>query len=377
MKKICFVTGSRAEYGIMRRLLSYLQDDPEMELDLVVTAMHLEEKYGMTVKDIEADKRRIVKRIPLHLTDTSKQTVAKSLATLTEQLTDLFEEVQYDLVLILGDRYEMLPVANVALLYNIPICHIHGGEKTMGNFDESIRHAITKMSHLHLTSTDEFRNRVIQLGENPHHVLNIGAMGVENVLKQDFLTREELAMELGIDLAEDYYVVLFHPVTLEDNTAEEQTQALLAALKEDGSQCLIIGSNSDTHADKIMELMHAFVEQDSNSHLFSSLPTRYYHSLVKHSQGLIGNSSSGLIEVPSLQVPTLNIGNRQLGRLSGPSVVHVGTSKVEIGVGLKQLRDVTDFTNPFEQPNSAGQGYQAIKEFLAKQISTMKEFHDR
>ncbi|HFI0107104.1 TPA: UDP-N-acetylglucosamine 2-epimerase [Streptococcus suis] len=377
MKKICFVTGSRAEYGIMRRLLSYLQDDPELELDLVVTAMHLEEKYGMTVNDIEADNRRIIKRIPLHLTDTSKKTVAKSLATLTEQLTELFETVRYDLVLILGDRYEMLPVANVALLYNIPICHIHGGEKTLGNFDESIRHAITKMSHLHLTSTDEFRNRVIQLGENPNHVFNIGAMGVENVLKQDFLTKESLARELGIDLAEDYYVVLFHPVTLEDNTAEEQTLALLEALKEDGRQCLIIGSNSDTHADKIMELMHAFVEQDSNSHLFSSLPTRYYHSLVKHSQGLIGNSSSGLIEVPSLQVPTLNIGNRQLGRLSGPSVVHVGTSKEEIGVGLKQLRAVTDFTNPFEQPNSAGQGYQAIKEFLAKQTSTMKEFHDR
>ncbi|HEM4073675.1 TPA: UDP-N-acetylglucosamine 2-epimerase (hydrolyzing) [Streptococcus suis] len=377
MKKICFVTGSRAEYGIMRRLLSYLQEDPEMELDLVVTAMHLEEKYGMTVKDIEADKRRIVKRIPLHLTDTSKQTVAKSLATLTEQLTDLFEEVQYDLVLILGDRYEMLPVANVALLYNIPICHIHGGEKTMGNFDESIRHAITKMSHLHLTSTDEFRNRVIQLGENPHHVLNIGAMGVENVLKQDFLTREELAMELGIDLAEDYYVVLFHPVTLEDNTAEEQTQALLDALKEDGRQCLIIGSNSDTHADKIMELMHEFVKQASDSHIFTSLPTRYYHSLVKHSQGLIGNSSSGLIEVPSLQVPTLNIGNRQLGRLSGPSVVHVGTSKDEIVGGLKRLRDVIDFTNPFEQPDSASQGYRAIKEYLAQQTSTMKEFHDR
>ncbi|HFU4000253.1 TPA: UDP-N-acetylglucosamine 2-epimerase [Streptococcus suis] len=377
MKKICFVTGSRAEYGIMRRLLSYLQDDPELELDLVVTAMHLEEKYGMTVNDIEADNRRIIKRIPLHLTDTSKKTVAKSLATLTEQLTDLFEAVRYDLVLILGDRYEMLPVANVALLYNIPICHIHGGEKTLGNFDESIRHAITKMSHLHLTSTDEFRNRVIQLGENPNHVFNIGAMGVENVLKQDFLTKESLARELGIDLAEDYYVVLFHPVTLEDNTAEEQTLALLEALKEDGRQCLIIGSNSDTHADKIMELMHAFVEQYSNSHLFSSLPTRYYHSLVKHSQGLIGNSSSGLIEVPSLQVPTLNIGNRQLGRLSGPSVVHVGTSKEEIGVGLKQLRAVTDFTNPFEQPNSAGQGYQAIKEYLAQQTSTMKEFHDR
>lgn len=377
MKKICFVTGSRAEYGIMRRLLSYLQDDPELELDLVVTAMHLEEKYGMTVNDIEADNRRIIKRIPLRLTDTSKKTVAKSLATLTEQLTDLFEAVRYDLVLILGDRYEMLPVANVALLYNIPICHIHGGEKTLGNFDESIRHAITKMSHLHLTSTDEFRNRVIQLGENPNHVFNIGAMGVENVLKQDFLTKESLARELGIDLAEDYYVVLFHPVTLEDNTAEEQTLALLEALKEDGRQCLIIGSNSDTHADKIMELMHGFVKETPNAHIFSSLPTRYYHSLVKHSQGLIGNSSSGLIEVPSLQVPTLNIGNRQLGRLSGPSVVHVGTSKEEIGVGLKQLRDVVDFTNPFEQQDSAGQGYRAIKEYLAQQTSTMKEFHDR
>ncbi|AGL48114.1 UDP-N-acetylglucosamine 2-epimerase [Streptococcus suis] len=377
MKKICFVTGSRAEYGIMRRLLGLLQEDSEIELSLVVTAMHLEEKYGMTVGDIEADKRRIVKRIPLNLADTSKKIIARSLATLTEKLTDLFEEVHYDLVMILGDRYEMLPVANVALLYNIPICHIHGGEKTLGNFDESIRHAITKMSHLHLTSTEEFRNRVIQLGENPEYVYNIGAMGVENVLKQEFLTRDELAEELGVQLAEEYYVVLFHPVTLENDVAEEQTLALLTALAEDGKQCLIIGSNSDTHADRIMKRMYEFVTEHPTSHIFSSLPTRYYHSLVKYSNGLIGNSSSGLIEVPSLQVPTLNIGNRQLGRLSGPSVVHVGTSKEEVGMGLKQIKAVTDFTNPFEQPDSAQQAYQAIKAFLAIESSTMKEFHDR
>lgn len=376
MKKICFVTGSRAEYGIMRRLLTLLEKDADIQLDLVVTAMHLEEKYGHTVKDIEVDRLHIVKKIPLHLENTSKFTVSKSLATLTEGLVDVFDENRYDLVIILGDRYEMLPVANVALMYNIPICHIHGGEKTLGNFDESIRHAITKMSHLHLTATEEFRQRVIQLGELPKTVHNIGAMGVENVIKQEFLSRDELASQLGIVLEEDYYVVLFHPVTLETGTAEVQTKALLSALGKREKQCIIIGSNSDTHSDTIMDLMNEFVASNPKHKIFTSLPTQYYHSLVKHSKGLVGNSSSGLLEVPSLKVPTLNIGNRQLGRLAGPSVIHVPSTEDAIEQGLQELSEVTDFFNPYEKEDSAQQAYLLIKQYVTESSSSVKEFYD-
>ncbi|BDD39039.1 UDP-N-acetylglucosamine 2-epimerase [Streptococcus ruminantium] len=376
MKKICFVTGSRAEYGIMRRLLTRLDQDEDIQLDLVVTAMHLEEKYGYTLTDIERDGFTITKKIYLQLTDTSKATIVHSLATLTDGLIDVFSSEQYDLVIILGDRYEMLPVANVALIFTVPICHIHGGEKTLGNFDESIRHAITKMSHLHLTSTEEFRKRVIQLGESPQRVKHIGSMGVENVLLQDFLSKEELSCLLNIELEENYYVVLFHPVTLENQTAVSQTEALVEALKKTGTQCIVIGSNSDTSSDAIMQVLHSFVEENVSCHLFSSLPTQYFHSLVKHSKGLLGNSSSGLIEVPSLQVPTLNIGNRQLGRVSGPSVCHVSTRTADIVLGLDELEKISDFTNPYEKADSSFLAYSAIKEFLTAGDVVMKDFYD-
>ena len=241
MKNVCVVTGSRAEYGIMRALLLKLNKEQNIKLDVVVTAMHLEEKYGNTYKQIEEDGLNIIKKIPLNLENTSKKCVSRSLAILTTGLSELFEEVKYDLIIILGDRYEMLPVVNVALIYNIPVCHLHGGEKTLGNFDESIRHAITKMSHLHLVASEEFKNRVIQLGEEEQNIHNIGAMGVENVIKQDFLTKKELEETLGLELEEEYYVVLFHPVTLEDGGALKQIRTLLEVLSEQTKQVVFIG----------------------------------------------------------------------------------------------------------------------------------------
>ena len=352
MKNVCVVTGSRAEYGIMRALLLKLGKEQNIKLDVVVTAMHLEEKYGNTYKQIEEDGLNIIKKIPLNLENTSKKCVSKSLALLTTGLSELFEKIKYNLIIILGDRYEMLPVVNVALIYNIPVCHLHGGEKTLGNFDESIRHAITKMSHLHLVASEEFKNRVIQLGEEEHNVHNIGAMGVENVMRQDFLTEKELEETLGIELKEEYYVVLFHPVTLEDGGALKQIQTLLEVLSEQNKQVIFIGSNSDTDSDKIMNEIEKYTMKNNNSKMFISLKPREYHSLVKHSKGLVGNSSSGLIEIPSLKVPTLNIGNRQLGRLRGPSVVDVDTTKESIQKGLKELSKIRDFYNPYEQENS-------------------------
>lgn len=376
MKNVCVVTGSRAEYGIMRALLLKLNKEQNIKLDVVVTAMHLEEKYGNTYRQIEEDGLNIIKKIPLNLENTSKKCVSKSLALLTTGLSELFEKVKYNLIIILGDRYEMLPVVNVALIYNIPVCHLHGGEKTLGNFDESIRHAITKMSHLHLVASEEFKNRVIQLGEEEHNVHNIGAMGVENVMRQDFLTEKELEETLGIELKEEYYVVLFHPVTLEDGGALKQIQTLLEVLSEQNKQVIFIGSNSDTDSDKIMNEIEKYTMKNNNSKMFISLKPREYHSLVKHSKGLVGNSSSGLIEIPSLKVPTLNIGNRQLGRLRGPSVVDVDTTKESIQKGLKELSKIRDFYNPYEQDNSIEKAKEAILDYLSKDKSIIKEFND-
>lgn len=376
MKNVCVVTGSRAEYGIMRALLLKLNKEQNIKLDVVVTAMHLEEKYGNTYRQIEEDGLNIIKKIPLNLENTSKKCVSRSLAILTTGLSELFEEVKYDLIIILGDRYEMLPVVNVALIYNIPVCHLHGGEKTLGNFDESIRHAITKMSHLHLVASEEFKNRVIQLGEEGRSVHNIGAMGVENVIKQDFLTRQELEETLELELEDEYYVVLFHPVTLEDGGALKQIQTLLEVLSEQTKQVIFIGSNSDTDSDKIMSEIEEYTEKHSSSKVFISLKPREYHSLVKYSKGLVGNSSSGLIEIPSLKVPTLNIGNRQLGRLRGPSIVDVDTTKESIQKGLKELSNIRDFNNPYEQENSIEKAKVAILDYLSKDKSIIKEFND-
>lgn len=376
MKNVCVVTGSRAEYGIMRTLLLKLNTEKSINLDVVVTAMHLEEKYGYTYKQIEEDGLNIVKKIPLELVNTSKKCVSRSLAILTEKLSDLFEENNYDLIIILGDRYEMLPVANIGLIYNIPICHIHGGEKTLGNFDESIRHAITKMSHLHLVASEEFKNRVLQLGEEEKTVHNIGAMGVENVLKQDFLSKRELEKTLGVELEEEYYVVLFHPVTLEDGEALSQINTLLKILNIQQKQSIFIGSNSDVDSDKIMDAVEGYIKQNPKSKLFKSLKPREYHSLVKYSRGLVGNSSSGLIEAPSLKTPTLNIGNRQLGRLRGPSVVDVNTDEESLKEGFKELEKITNFFNPYEQEDSIENAKRYILEYLEKNKGTVKDFKD-
>lgn len=377
MKNICVVTGTRAEYGILKPLLSLLDKDGEINLDIVATAMHLEEKYGNTYKIIEQDGFKIAKKIPLDLKDTSKKTIIKSISILQIELSKYFEENNYDMVIILGDRYEMIAVANVALIYNIPICHLHGGEKTLGNFDESIRHSITKMSHIHLVSTDEYRKRVIQLGENPDNVVNIGAIGVENALKLKLLKKEELEEKLNIQLEEDYFVVLFHPVTLNsDISVEKQVTELLIALDRFDCQYIFIGSNSDTDSDKITEKIQEFLKNHKRCIKFTSLTTQEYHCLIKYSNGLIGNSSSGIIEVPSLNKPTLNVGDRQKGRACGNSVITVKTQVQDILDGIKKMKEVVDFENPYYKENSSKIAYEKIKESLKKGIKISKEFYD-
>lgn len=377
MKNVCLVTGSRAEYGIQKRLIKQLEIAENIDFDLVVTGMHLEEKYGYTKKAIIDDNISIYKDVPLYMKDTSKKTVVRAMSILLEEMGTVFEEKEYDLLILLGDRFEMLSVANAALIYGIPICHIHGGEKTLGNYDEFIRHSLTKMSHLHLTSTEIHSKRLIQMGENPKNVHNIGAMGVENVLNEQVFTKTELEAKLELELAKDYYVVLFHPVTLEDQRGiKQQINELLNAMKKTNKQIIFIGSNADTGSDDIAVEIKKYLDGSPESKSFRSLSTEVFHSLVRNSKGLVGNSSSGLIEVPSLKVPTLNIGNRQKGRTSGKSVVSVGCNEKSISQGIETMNKIVDFVNPYEKENSSKLAFEIIQNELNNNLTTFKDFID-
>ena len=381
MKKLLYVTGSRAEYGIMRRLLKKLDTDKEISLDVVVTGMHLAKEYGETYKEVEKDFK-IAKKIDIEISNKNNYEVLHSMSIAMEEFSKYFKDNNYDALILLGDRYEILPVAIAAAFYNIPIIHLHGGEKTLGNYDEFIRHSITKMSKLHLVATEEYRKRVIQLGENPSTVFNLGSLGVNNVLEIKLLSEKELENKLG-KIDKPYYVVLFHPETISEISLEEQTNNLIKALSKfkDKYSFVFIGSNSDTGADKIQEIIEKFVKEN-NYKRFISLQNFEYFSLLKYSEGLIGNSSSGIIEIPSLKVATINIGNRQLGRAKGETIIDCGSTEKEIENAIlksqsNEYREILkNSINPYFQENSLEKYYQKIKKFLGKDNRYLKDFYD-
>ncbi|HGJ4480547.1 TPA: UDP-N-acetylglucosamine 2-epimerase, partial [Salmonella enterica subsp. diarizonae] len=329
-KKLLYVTGSRAEYGIMKRLLKSLNDDPNIELSIIATGMHCDPEYGCTYKTIEQDGFSIEKLVDLKLENKTNAGILKSMSICQEAFGEYFQEHKYDAVIILGDRYEIFSVAVAAAMHNLPIIHLHGGEKTLGNYDEFIRHSITKMSRLHLVSTDEYRRRVIQLGEEPEFVFNVGALGAENSFLLDLPDKVELEKKLG-KLDRAYFVVVFHPETLSTLPVNEQYLELLGALSDFSQEYdyIFIGSNADTGSEKIKEMTLDFCREYGCRYIVS-MRTEEYLALVKCSCGLIGNSSSGLIEVPSLKVPTINIGDRQKGRVRGYSVIDTICKKENI-----------------------------------------------
>lgn len=383
MEKIAYVTGSRAEYGIVKRLLKALQQDLDIDFSLIVTAMHLDPAYGNTVNVIEQDGFEISTKIPLTLNAKNNQTIIHSMAECLDKFGEHFQQNKYDAVMVLGDRYEMLAVATAAAMHNIPLIHLHGGEQTLGNYDEFIRHAITKMAKLHLTSTEEYRNRVIQLGESPETVHNIGSLGAENSLLLELPTREELIKRLEISTV-PYFMVVFHPETLTSQPVEEQVDKLLESLTQfkNSYQFIFIGSNSDTNADKIFKRFKQYAENNAFK-FFTSVKPEEYLALIKYSKGLIGNSSSGLLEAPSCGVGTVNIGNRQQGRVRGKSVIDVECSVDAISNGIKVLisaefqKNLPKMRNPYYQKNSMNQAYLLIKKFLTNSNKNIpKIFYD-
>ena len=327
-RKICVVTGSRAEYGILRGLMKAIKEDPELRLLIIATNQHLSRLQGETYKEIEHDGFTIDYKVYMADDDApdNANTTAKAISRGVAGFADAFDALKPDLLLILGDRYEMLAVASTALIYKIPIAHLHGGEITEGAFDDAIRHAITKMSHLHFTSTEAYRKRVIQLGEQPERVFNVGALGVENVMKNDFMSKVELEAEIKFKLTDKCFLCTYHPVTLSNMSSETKVLNLLEALDSYKDYHIIFTySNSDTNSQIIIKRIQEYVDKNKGRCMFiPSLGQKRYFSALKYMTAVIGNSSSGIIEVPSFGIPTLDIGDRQKGRIAADSVIHCG-----------------------------------------------------
>lgn len=341
MRKICVVTGSRAEYGILRNLMRAIKDDPGLTLQVIATNQHLSKLQGETYKEIEKDGFTIDYKVYMADDDAldCANSIVNSISRGMNGFANAFEILLPDLLLILGDRYEMLAVASTALVYKIPIAHLHGGEITEGAFDDAIRHAITKMSHLHFTSTETYRKRVIQLGEQPNRVFNVGALGVENIMKTDFMSLEDIEQSLNFCLTDKCFLATYHPVTLSTMSSEAQITNFLDALDFHKDHHIIFTySNSDTNSHIIIKRIQEYVEKNNVRCMFiPSLGQRRYFSVLKHVKAVLGNSSSGILEVPSFGIPTLNIGDRQKGRIAAESVIHCGYSTQEIKDGLDRV----------------------------------------
>lgn len=381
MRKICVVTGSRAEYGILRNLVKAIKEDPSLTLQLIVTNQHLSKLQGETYREIENDGFHIDYKVYMADDEApdNANTTAKSIGRGISGFADAFDVLKPDMLLILGDRYEMLAVASAALIYKIPIAHLHGGEITEGAFDDAIRHAITKMSHLHFTSTEIYRKRVIQLGEQPERVFNVGALGVENVLKNDFMTKKEIEQSLNFQITDKCFLCTYHPVTLSKMSSEIQIQNLLDALEDYHDFHIIFTySNSDTNSQIIIRRIQEYVDENKNRCMFiPSLGQKRYFSALKYMKAVMGNSSSGIIEVPSFGIPTLNIGDRQKGRIAAESVINCGCSVEDIKNGLRKIVDYSskDIVNPYYKEGTCATILNVIKTYPLDKL-IQKHFYD-
>ena len=333
MKKIAVVTAARAEYGLLSPVIRELRkkESKDLTIDLIVTGTHLSEEYGMTVDEI---KERIDYRIPVSVKSDSELNISENQAEVLVKFTKLFMDKRYQAVLLLGDRYETLSVAIAAGNTRTPIFHLCGGDTTEGAMDEWMRHAITKISYLHFTTNEESRKRVIQLGEDPSRVFNYGSTSIDNILNEADLSKDEALESVGLKNC-SYALCTYHPVTMEGGDVDGQMDAFIGAIRSfPGIQFIVTKSNADQGGARINELLDAAEEVTDNLHVFTSLGVHRYLSLMKHAEFVLGNSSSGVIETPSFHIPTVNIGDRQKGRLHSESVINCGSSCTEIINGI-------------------------------------------
>lgn len=330
MRKICVITGTRAEYGLLKNILVKIRASRKLKLQLIVTGTHLSEQFGYTLQEILADGFEVDEKLPILMNSNSSNNVPKEMGMLMIQLSQTFERLKPDMLLILGDRYEILAAVSTAMGMNIPIAHIAGGEITEGLIDEQIRHAITKMSHIHFAGADVYAQNIMNMGEENWRVFNVGDTGIENIKLTNFVNKEELKKELNVEVDEETLLVTYHPVTLEIDRLPYQIENLINALNIVNKKIIITYPNADNGGNYIIEKLEEFAKINSNVYLFKNLGIIKYLSVMKLCGAVIGNSSSALVEAPYLKVPVVNIGNRQKGRLMADNIISCGNECEDI-----------------------------------------------
>lgn len=382
-KKVCLVTTTRADYGIMSRLIKKILRSDRVDFFLIASGSHLSQKHGMTIREIERDGVPIYKALDIGLDDIGDDDIEQIMANALTSFTGTFKELRPDIVVLLGDRYEAMAVALACTICNIPVAHIHGGETTEGAMDEVFRHAITKAAHLHFTSCETYRQRVIQLGEDPRRVFNTGALGVENALTIPLLGREALAKELSIKFDKKNILVTFHPATFEPGQAKRQVDELLLALEKLVDTTVIITRpNADAENAVINQRIDAVASTSPFMHVFSSLGATRYLSLLNIVDAVVGNSSSGIIEAPSFHCATINVGDRQKGRIQAESIINCEPDHDQISAALQKIytpdfkNTLKSCRNPYTGANPSSTIVKIIEQTNLSGI-TRKHFYDK
>jgi GDP/UDP-N,N'-diacetylbacillosamine 2-epimerase (hydrolysing) len=368
-RKICIITGTRAEYGLLRGVMEKIRRTPGLKLQVIATGMHLSPEFGLTYREIEEDGFQIDRKLEMLLSSDTPIGITKSMGLGMISASDALRELDPDLVLVLGDRFEIFAATVAALIARIPVAHVHGGETSEGAFDEALRHSITKMSHLHFVAAEEYRRRVIQLGEHPDRVFLVGGLGVDNIEKLELLDRQELEESLDFELGPKNLLITFHPVTLEAATAAEQMTELLAALSTlEQTKLIFTMPNADTGGRILIEMIERFVASHPNCRAYTSLGQLRYLSCLRYMDGVVGNSSSGLAEAPSFRIGTINIGDRQRGRLKADSVIDCLPERGYIIDALREMystkfRDSLEFV---QSPYGTGGAGRKIVDILTQ-----------
>ena len=382
IKNILVVTGSRADYGLLKKLMKLIDADSEMKLQIIVTGSHLSSKHGLTYKEIEEDGFQISFKVEIVENIIDAQSTAKAMSKAQNEITKILIEIKPDLMVVLGDRYEILSAVISALLSGVPVAHIHGGEVTTGAFDDAIRNAITKMSHLHFTATEISRNRVIQMGEIPANTFNFGGLGADALQSFNFLSQEEVEKNLEKKFGKKNLLVTYHPETISEKSASEQIKTLLDALslKKD-INLIFTGVNADPGSGEISRAINQFVESNSNAKYYPSLGQSLYLSTLLYCDGVVGNSSSGILEVPTLKKATINIGNRQLGREMAESIINCELDSGSIANSIDEIYSenfkvvLSKVSNPYGRGGASLKIYKEIKKSDLNDL-VKKSFHD-
>ena len=381
-RKICVITGTRAEYGLLRWVMQGIKDDPDLTLQIIATGMHLSPEFGLTYREIEKDGFQIDRKVEMLTSSDTPVGIAKSMGLGMIGFADALNELKPNLIVVLGDRFEIFSAVSAALVARIPVAHLHGGEATEGLIDEAIRHSITKMSHLHFVAAEEYRQRVIQLGEQPDRVFLVGGLGIDNIKRLKLLDRAALEASLDFKLGSKNLLITFHPVTLEAATATDQMVELLAVLAAlSDTQLIFTMPNADTDGRTLIKMVEQFVAQHANARAYTSLGQLRYLSCIAHVDGVVGNSSSGLTEVPSYKKGTINIGDRQRGRLQAASVINCESTRESIKTALERLysadfqASLSQVCNPYGEGGASEKIIATVK-YIALDDVLKKHFFD-